>query len=589
MSHPFTKGIVDQHRNQGVYYGYSRFQRLRDYVHGTVARNLTPSPAARPEFSLILESLAQYTWPHTLYTPASRAEAYLKAKRSYRSRGERLAVALAEAQDLADNDNADNDDAIQCVIDALDVFPLSKRDNIFYALRDRNSIVNGAIERCGDCGELHTLDSVSYVESRSSHICESCLEAYYVYSSLQHEYLRDGDSRTARYYPTARAYRNGAPDYATVGSRSLDDAYCHEGDYFSESAYYDLDFHNDDDDDDDDYNSDNSDRCTNTIRDYHETRNFVGHIPSAYDNRKSCVLMGLELEMESAGGTSREDGAKEILGLLNREFPRYCGAERDGSLDDGFEVVTGYTGLDVHARVLAALENSCVDDFVDADRSSCGLHVHVDKADMTPFDASKMIAFIHNPDNRKLIECVARRYGDGSPTTGYAKFDYGKDKGPKAGYRAIRSMRQNVGYYGKDAARRNALQGLNEDRYEAINFQNTKTVEFRLFKGSVDYKTIMACLEFAFITWHFCRQAGLTELTDAAFCGFLVRDENRQDTKFLRAYLQERKHLAMLNVEEVRVVKDRAAAAAAVKVEPAKHVEAAKFNYFDPNLFALAA
>jgi hypothetical protein len=84
------------------------------------------------------------------------------------------------------------------------------------------------------------------------------------------------------------------------------------------------------------------------------------------------------------------------------------------------------------------------------------------------------------------------------------------------------------------------IRNLNSDRYEALNFKNEKTIEFRLFKGTLKYQTIMACLEFSFATWHFCKDASQNELTTAKFLEFISKPENRCDTRFLRTYLKEK-------------------------------------------------
>jgi hypothetical protein len=81
---------------------------------------------------------------------------------------------------------------------------------------------------------------------------------------------------------------------------------------------------------------------------------------------------------------------------------------------------------------------------------------------------------------------------------------------------------------------------LNRDRYEALNFKNANTIEFRLFKGSLVYSTIMSCLEFTYATWFFCRDASTKNLTTENFLKFICANENRGDTKFLRAYLKNK-------------------------------------------------
>jgi len=94
--------------------------------------------------------------------------------------------------------------------------------------------------------------------------------------------------------------------------------------------------------------------------------------------------------------------------------------------------------------------------------------------------------------------------------------------------------------YRNGSRKRNALRNLNSSRYEALNFNNEKTVEFRLFKGSLKYTTIMACLEFSFISWFFARDTSQTQLTTANFLQYICLENNRRDTRYLREYLSEK-------------------------------------------------
>lgn len=270
-------------------------------------------------------------------------------------------------------------------------------------------------------------------------------------------------------------------------------------------------------DDDEDYSENEH------IREYHTSSENLGHIPSKYDNRKPRVLLGLELEMEIKESSYNKD---ERAGVLLENIGSYGSydyalCENDGSLDYGFEMVTSYTGLDVHAEQLKYFEETGLKGAISHDSDNCGLHVHICKADMTTLHGAKMILFINDQANQKLIKAVARR--DASE---YAKF---KDK---AGDRQW--LKDAVGCETK----RSQLRNLNHDRYEALNFKNDKTIEFRLFKGSLVYSTIMSCLEFTYATWFFTRESSTKNLTIDGFLKFICASENRQDTKFLRSYLK---------------------------------------------------
>ena len=292
---------------------------------------------------------------------------------------------------------------------------------------------------------------------------------------------------------------------------------CTNNYYWSERNEY----YSDQDDEDD-----CSDEGYRNIGNYHSSRHNLGHIASSYDDRKPRVLVGLELEMEISSSYDLDDKAahlKSMIGTvqdINGHYRDYCLLEHDGSLSNGFEMVTGYTGLDIHAKQLAWFKNK----FVGAkshNTTTCGLHVHVCKADMSMLHAAKMILFINDPQNIDLIKCIARR-----DSSGYAKFqDKQRDK----------SWLRDAMRSGDTKARQ--LRNINSDRYEALNFQNDKTIEFRLFKGTLKYSTIMACLEFAWITWFFARDTSQAQLTTQNFLKYICLQNNRRDTAHLRAYL----------------------------------------------------
>ena len=257
------------------------------------------------------------------------------------------------------------------------------------------------------------------------------------------------------------------------------------------------------------------------IREYHTSSECLGHIPSKYDKRTPRVLLGLELEMEIKDNYCRDERAGFLLeSVRHYEQFDYALCENDGSLNHGFEMVTAYTGLDVHAKQLEFFKSG-LRGAISHDSDNCGLHVHICKADMSTLHGAKMILFINDQANQKLIKAIARR--DGSS---FAQF-----KNKQADKNWLKSA---VGCETK----RSQLRNLNSDRYEALNFKNDKTIEFRLFKGSLVYETIMSCLEFTYATWFFTRESSTKNMTIDGFLKFICANENRGDTKYLRAYLK---------------------------------------------------
>lgn len=287
---------------------------------------------------------------------------------------------------------------------------------------------------------------------------------------------------------------------------------------------------------DDEYQCDNSEPEFENIGEYHSSSDNLGRIPSKYDQRKPRVLLGMELEMEIDTDYDLDYRARKLLDALGDyrapDGDRYTYAlcEQDGSLDNGFEMVTAYTGLDVHKEQLQFFKER-FEGATSHNTSTCGLHVHICKADMSTLHACKMVLFINDADNQKLVYALARR-----DSSSYCKIhDKKNDKHwMRDAVQAGKSIGENK------LQKKYQLRNLNSDRYEALNFKNDKTIEFRLFKGTLKYQTIMACLEFTFATWHFCKDAGQSELTTAKFLEFICRAENRCDTRFLRTYLKEK-------------------------------------------------
>ena len=351
-----------------------------------------------------------------------------------------------------------------------------------------NELFSEQFAECHDCDYLFLDDDLCSIYDGDYYVCEDCRSSRYHYSDRRDMYVADDDTQ----------------------------------------------------DEDEDERENNS-----VIGEYHSSKHELGHIPSKYDDRKTCVLLGLELEMEIGEGYDRYNKAGELLGALGYRVDagkQYALCEQDGSLDCGFEMVTGYTGLDVHAEQLAFFKQR----FAGAkshNTRTCGLHVHVCKAGMSLLHASKLVLFINDEKNHDLIKTIARR-----TESSYSVF---KDKSVDKSWikDAVRTAHpetratQPDDYerdYRNGSRKRNALRNLNSSRYEALNFNNEKTVEFRLFKGSLKYTTIMACLEFSFISWFFARDTSQTQLTTANFLKYICLENNRRDTRHLRAYLTDK-------------------------------------------------
>jgi hypothetical protein len=163
----------------------------------------------------------------------------------------------------------------------------------------------------------------------------------------------------------------------------------------------------------------------------------------------------------------------------------------DGSVGGGFELVT-------HPHTLEAYQNRTV--LWDAlnhlrhhgwrswgSSSSCGLHIHINNASFVNVGhGMRFLKFIF--DNREPLIRFAGR------DSSYSRFDYNQfvQRQVHTGWddngNAI-MQQQSVA----DVVKRKQV---NDHRYLAVNVQNENTYELRFFKGNMNPKVVLACLEF---------------------------------------------------------------------------------------------
>lgn len=300
------------------------------------------------------------------------------------------------------------------------------------------------------------------------------------------------------------------------------------------------------------------------IGSYHSSKAYVGLLqrpPQMVHVAPSGLTIGIELEMEVVriqSDSHREGIARKVLARIkaahnegvkiSSSSKQYAFFERDGSVEQGFEMVTGWGELSTHEyyikRVFGVVDGETKLPFSGLLRShdaqaSCGLHVHMAKPESL-IHATKLQSFYNAEENKLLIRTIARRYD-----TNFTKVAQGKEK-EKVSANAKHAL-QRTGYVlsrcdSTDAkyAVAASIKKLTESRYDSVNFLPEKTVEIRIFKGSMLPTTIMACIEFAHATWFFCRDVPADALTSDNFLSYIADEKRRHETANLRTYLAAR-------------------------------------------------
>lgn len=189
-------------------------------------------------------------------------------------------------------------------------------------------------------------------------------------------------------------------------------------------------------------------------------------------------FFGVELEVD-CGGESPEN-AGELLAVGNQDA-EHIYIKHDGSLQNGFEIVTHPMSLDYHLHRMpwAQLCRKAVSlGYRSHMTSTCGLHVHVNRSSfgetMEAQDAAIARLLYLFEQNWEQILKFSRRTPEQAARWAAR---YGCEGPP-----------QELLEYAKKSC--------GQQRYNCINLLPKETVEFRIFRGTLKANTIRASLKF---------------------------------------------------------------------------------------------
>ncbi|SEH50729.1 Putative amidoligase enzyme [Ruminococcus flavefaciens] len=189
----------------------------------------------------------------------------------------------------------------------------------------------------------------------------------------------------------------------------------------------------------------------------------------------STRYFGVELEIDGAGKDC--DNADELLAIANKEH-EHIYVKGDGSLDDGLEIVTHPMTLSYHKDFCwqEIMSKAISMGYRSHQTSTCGLHVHVNRSclgdtqDEQDLVIGHILLFIeqHWPELLKF-----------SRRSEYSMARWASRYGYENSAKAILDKAKKAG----------------NGRYAALNLMNWATIEFRLFRGTLKYTSLMAALE----------------------------------------------------------------------------------------------
>lgn len=250
--------------------------------------------------------------------------------------------------------------------------------------------------------------------------------------------------------------------------------------------------------------------------------NSYGYKPKPKFQPKETIntlFLGVELEAELMDGSrsNNESSVEEAVVAVFSQVPEmsdliYC--KTDSSIHHGIEFVTHPCTLK-HHRTIAwekLLNRMKEVKFRSHDTDSCGLHVHINKNYFCDTDKIKLVVFVNTQLNK--IAKLARRHNDH-----YSNYIKAEKTEP------LNTML------------------LKTNHYTAINCAPAYTIEFRMFKGTLNYHTFTATLEFVDALSRFIKESPITLIRKrtSAWCKFVEFVRQKKEYKELLQYMEERK------------------------------------------------
>lgn len=185
------------------------------------------------------------------------------------------------------------------------------------------------------------------------------------------------------------------------------------------------------------------------------------------------TVTGFELEMEAV-----ECGVQDGAELAQSLYEQWCYLKHDGSLNNGFEMVSHPLSREFIAEKFPwqRLSELSALGMRSANTRTCGLHIHINK-DFFRSNPTTMYRFMsmfyRNAEQWKKIA--------GRSNSTYADWSE---------YELTRMLEYTKGLSVGAHVR-------NNERYVALNLQNRNTIELRFFKGTLRPATFVARLEAA--------------------------------------------------------------------------------------------
>ena len=246
-----------------------------------------------------------------------------------------------------------------------------------------------------------------------------------------------------------------------------------------------------------------------------------GYKPKPIFHGDGNRFFGVELEIDDAGKLERN---AEILCRLANIKENNIYVKTDGSLCDGLEIVTHPMTLDYHMNVMEwelLLAQALGLGYKSHQAETCGLHVHVNRSSFSD-------------DYYRQEECIARIL--------YLVERFWQEllRFSRRTQSQLKKWANRYGYKERPAEILDNAKSNFAGRYTCVNLTNEHTIEFRIFRGTLKYNTLIATLQLVNEMCELASSLRDEAVADLSWCDFVERISPDKCPELI-AYLKERR------------------------------------------------
>ena len=295
-------------------------------------------------------------------------------------------------------------------------------------------------ERCHDCNSLDYQDELRTAYEEYG-VCQSCIDDDYTFSEYRDTYVRYEDA-----------------------------------------------------DDDESYDEDYRDEYVNAY-DYDVMEDLSLTSTEQDSLRPDTAYYGVELEVEKRSNATSDTAFKIHTSFKYDDIGQFALLKSDGSLSNGFEIVTAPGTLNAHKKYWDKFfKSDGIKEVKSWNTDTTGMHIHISRTALTQLQIGKILVFINDNKNEEFVNHIAGR---------------NSDQWAKKSHKKIIDCVES------------------SEKYSAVNTSHRHTIELRIFKGNLAKHGFFRVLEFVDALVHFAKRTSLTKLSYTDFINYMERPNVR--------------------------------------------------------------